>query len=93
MTSFNEHFKRRWSEGSNAISALGYDSAMVLFDAIKRAGGTEGSKIRDAIAQTKGFPGVTGTITLNADRNADKPAVVLEIKEGKFALRESVTPE
>ena len=50
-------------------------------------------KIRDAIAQTKGFSGVTGTITLNAERNADKPAVVLEIKEGKFVYRETIAPQ
>jgi len=66
---------------------------MVLFDAIKRAGSTEGMKIRDAIAQTKSFSGVTGTITLNAERNADKPAVVLEIKEGKFVYRETIAPQ
>jgi branched-chain amino acid transport system substrate-binding protein len=75
------------------LAGLGYDSAMVLFDAIKRAGTTDGPKLRDAIAQTKGHAGVTGSITLNAERNADKPAVMLEIKDGKFTLRETISPE
>lgn len=86
-------YKERFNAVPDALAGLGYDSAMVLFDAIKRAGSTEGIKIRDAIAQTRGFAGVTGTITLNAERNADKPAVVLEIKEGKFVYRETVAPQ
>jgi branched-chain amino acid transport system substrate-binding protein len=90
---FLEAYKARFNAVPDALAGLGYDSAMVLFDAIKRAGSTEGPKLRDAIAQTKDFPGVTGTITLNADRNADKPAVVLEIKDGKFVYRETIAPQ
>jgi branched-chain amino acid transport system substrate-binding protein len=85
-------YKARFNAVPDALGGLGYDSAMVLFDAIKRAGTTEGPKLRDAIAATKDFPGVTGSITLNAERNADKPAVVLEIKDGKYAFRETITP-
>jgi branched-chain amino acid transport system substrate-binding protein len=86
-------YKARFNAVPDALAGLGYDSAMVLFAAIQRAGSTEGMKIRDAIAQTKDFAGVTGTITLNSERNADKPAVVLEIKEGKFIYRETIAPQ
>jgi branched-chain amino acid transport system substrate-binding protein len=77
----------------DALAGLGYDSAMVLFEAIKRAGSTDGKKIRDEIARTKDHGGVTGKITLDAERNANKPAVVLEIKDGKFVFRETISPE
>jgi branched-chain amino acid transport system substrate-binding protein len=90
---FVEGYKMRYNASPDALAGLGYDSAMVLFDAIKRAGTTEGPKLRDAIAQTKDFPGVTGKITLDSNRNANKPAVVLEIKEGKFVYRETISPE
>jgi len=90
---FSAGYKKRFNVASDALAALGYDSAMVLFDAIKRAGTTDGPKVRDAIAQTKDFPGVTGKITLDAERNANKPAVVLEIKDGKFLYRETISPE
>lgn len=86
-------YKARFNAVPDALGGLGYDSAMVLFDAMKRAGTTDGAKLRDAIAQTKDFAGVTGRITLDADRNANKPAVVLEIKEGKFVYRETINPE
>jgi branched-chain amino acid transport system substrate-binding protein len=90
---FNAAYKARFNAVPDALAGLGYDSAMVLFDAIKRAGTTDGPKLRDAIAQTKGFTGVTGTITLNAARDAEKPAVVLEIKDGKYAYRETIAPQ
>ena len=89
---FLEAYKARFNAVPDALGGLGYDSAMVLFDAMKRAGTTDGMKLRDALAQTKDFPGVTGKITLDADRNASKPAVVLEIKDGKFAYRETINP-
>ena len=66
------------------MAALGYDSAMILADAIKRAGTTDGAKVRDALAATKDFPGVTGKITIDANRNASKSAVILTIKNGQF---------
>jgi branched-chain amino acid transport system substrate-binding protein len=63
----------------DGLAALGYDAARILFDSIKRAGTTDGRRLRDAIAGTKAFPGVTGEITINADRDAVKSAVVVEM--------------
>lgn len=63
----------------DGLAALGYDAANVLFAAMKRAGSLEGPALRDAIAATKDFPGVTGKITINKDRDADKSAVVVEM--------------
>jgi branched-chain amino acid transport system substrate-binding protein len=74
------------------MCALGYDSAMVLADAIKRAGTTEGPQLRDALAATKNYAGVTGNTTLDANRNATKSAVVVTIKGGKFSFVETVAP-
>jgi branched-chain amino acid transport system substrate-binding protein len=74
------------------MAALGYDAAMLLFDAMRRAGTTESPALRDAIAATQGFAAVTGIISLDAQRNANKPAVILEIRDGKFRFVESVSP-
>ena len=49
--------------------------------------------MRDAIAATKDFPGVTGKITINAERNAVKPAVILKVENGKYLLTETIKPE
>jgi len=89
---FVSDYKARYGETPDALAGLGFDAASILFDAIKRANSTDGAKIRDAIAQTKDFPGVTGKITLDKDRNAVKPAVVLQVKEGTLNYVETITP-
>ncbi len=76
----------------DSMAALGYDSTMVLADAIKRAGTTEGSKLRDAIAATKDFIGVTGKTTLDAQRNAPKGAVIVTVQNGKYKHVETIAP-
>jgi len=74
------------------MAALGYDSAMVLAEAIKRAGTTESAKLRDAIAATKDYDGLTGQTTLNAQRDATKSAVIITVKDGKFRYLETIAP-
>jgi branched-chain amino acid transport system substrate-binding protein len=92
---FVADYKGRYNVAPDALAALGYDAMKVLADAIKRAGGTDGAKLRDAIAQTKDFAGVTGRISIDAERNAVKPAVVLELKaqQRAFSYKETIYPE
>jgi branched-chain amino acid transport system substrate-binding protein len=85
-------YNKRYNQIPDALSALGYDAARILIDAFRRAGTTEPVKVRDALAQTVDFPGVTGKITLDKDRNAVKPAVVLRVKNGKLEYVETVNP-
>jgi branched-chain amino acid transport system substrate-binding protein len=89
---FVADYRAKYGETPDALGGLGYDSAMLLFDAIRRAGSTEPAAIRDALAATQNFAGVTGTITLDENRNATKPAVVLEIKDGALSYVETIHP-
>lgn len=89
---FVKNFKAKYNEIPDAMAALGYDSAYILADAIKRAGGTDSAKLRDALAATKNFQGVTGTTTMDAQRNATKSAVILTLKDKTFKLMETVQP-
>jgi branched-chain amino acid transport system substrate-binding protein len=84
--------KRYNGKVPDAMAALGYDSAMLLADAMKRAGSTDGAKVRDALAATKDFECVTGKITINQKRDATKSAVILQVKDGKFKFIETVNP-
>ena len=77
----------------DAHAALAYDATRLLIDAITRAGTTDGEKLRDALAQTKDFAGVTGVISMDADRNAVKPAVVLKLQDLRFIYQESIQPQ
>ena len=93
VKTFVEGYQKRFGgKMPDAMAMLGYDSAKILADAMKRAGGTDGAKLRDAIAQTKEFPGVTGKITIDAERNATKPMVILQVRDGKLNLVETINP-
>lgn len=90
---FVKKFKARWdNETPDAFAALGYDAAYVLVDAIKRADTTAEPQLRDALAATKNFAGVTGITTIDKNRDASKPAAILAIKDGKLSFLKTVAP-
>ena len=91
---FVHEYKQRYQNlVPDAHAALAYDAALLLFDAIKRAGTTDGPQLRDALAHTKNFDGVTGLISIDADRNAVKPAVVLKLQDASFIYQEKIQPK
>ncbi len=68
------------------------DAVQVAAAAMGRAKSLRGPDVRDAIAQTKDFVAVTGTITLDQNRNAVKPAVVLKVTENRAVYTASIAP-
>ena len=72
--------------------ALAYDAVLLLADAVERAGAVEHRAIRDALAATRGFEGVTGSFTFNEQGDPVKAAVILEIEHGRTRLLERVEP-
>jgi branched-chain amino acid transport system substrate-binding protein len=77
----------------DAHAALAYDALRFLAEAIQKVGTTEGPKVRDALAETKNFAGVTGVISMDRNRNAVKPAVVLKLEDGRYIYQETIQPE
>jgi branched-chain amino acid transport system substrate-binding protein len=94
IQAFVESYKQRYGNLlPDAHAALAYDATRLLFDAITRAGVTDGDKLREALAQTKNFAGVTGVISMDANRNAVKPAVVLKLQDVRFIYQETIQPD
>lgn len=93
IQNFVKDYRARYGNVPDALAALGYDATKLLADALKRAGTTTGSRLRDAIAETKNFAGVTGSITIDSERNAVKPAVVLKLEDRKYVYQETIYPE
>lgn len=89
---FVADYRERFGQAPDALAALGYDAANILFDAMRRAGTTDPAAVRDALAQTADFPGVTGSITIDEQRNAVKPAVILRVVDGAFQYVETIAP-
>jgi branched-chain amino acid transport system substrate-binding protein len=92
IQTFVSKYQREFDGIPDGLAALGYDAANILFDAMARAKSLGGKDLRDAIAATKGFKGVTGSISINAQRDADKPAVIVEHKNGKWGFRAAIKP-
>jgi branched-chain amino acid transport system substrate-binding protein len=89
---FIADYKAAYGGVPDALAALGYDAARVAIAALEKAKDLSGPAVRDAIAQTKDFPGVAGTITLDQNRNAVKSAVVLKIGDGKTEFVTTINP-
>lgn len=90
---FVKKYRARFNgETPDSMAPLAYDATRIIAEAITRAGTTEGPKLRDALAATKNFPGVTGKTTIDPQRNASKSAVMLAVKDGKPNFVETIDP-
>ncbi len=92
VKSFVAKYQEKYGALPDTFSALGYDAARLLADALKRTGSSNSQALRDTLAKTEGFPGVTGQISFDAHRNASKPGLVVTVKEGKFEIAEKIAP-
>ncbi len=92
ITEFVTKYKKNYGGTPDGLAALGYDAANILFDSMTRAKSLKGKDLRDAIAATKGYKAVTGNITIDADRNAVKAAVIVEMKNGVPVYKATVNP-
>ena len=92
VQNFVAAYKQRFGSTPDSNASLGYDSVLVLVDAIRRAGTTERNALREAIATTRDFMAVTGKITIDSERNASKNAVIIQVKNGKFEFVQSMSP-
>ncbi len=89
---FIEAFKAEYNQEPSVFAALGYDAGIMLADALKRAGGDDPEKIRKALEETKDLQAGTGVITMDANHDPIKSAVVLEMKDGEKLFKEKISP-
>jgi branched-chain amino acid transport system substrate-binding protein len=85
---FVEEYRRLYGAVPDSFAATSYDAARILLDALARAGTDDRRAIRDALAATRDFPGVTGDLTFDENRDALKPLVVIRL--GQHGGREVV---
>jgi branched-chain amino acid transport system substrate-binding protein len=93
VAKFVAAYRARFGSVPDSIGALAYDAARLLADAVRRAGSTAGARVREALAATKGFPGVTGDLTFDLERNPVKPIAILVIRKGRYAFVKRLAPE
>ncbi|MDX1968617.1 MAG: ABC transporter substrate-binding protein [Planctomycetaceae bacterium] len=89
---FIKKYAAKHQQTPDGLAALGYDAARILFEAMQRAKSLSGADLAAELAKTKDFDGVTGRISIDAERNAVKPAVILEMKDGQPTFVTSIAP-
>jgi branched-chain amino acid transport system substrate-binding protein len=89
---FLQAYEAKYKKELDAFSALGADSYFLLRQAMEKAGGTDGTAVAQALAATKDFPGVTGSVTMGKDHNPIKGVVVIKVEKGKFAYQTTIQP-
>lgn len=90
---FLANYEAKFGKEGGTWSALGYDAAMLIIDAIERSGSTDPAEITAAIAATEEFEGVTGTFAIDENHNPVKPTVMIEMQDGEIVSAENVSAE
>lgn len=93
VVSFKENFKAKYNDEADAFNALGYDMAYFFKDALERAGEVDTEKLKDALASTKDFSGVTGTFSIDENHNPVKSVTIIEMKEGVPTFLKKLDPK
>jgi branched-chain amino acid transport system substrate-binding protein len=93
VQNFIKDFKEKYGKDPNAFHALGYDLGKYIADAVERAGSTDSEQIKDALANTENFVGVTGSFSMGADHNPIKSIVVIGLENGVQASSVKVEPK
>ena len=93
VVEFVKAYKAEYNQEPSALAVLGYDCALVVIDAIKRAGSDDPEKIRQALEETKKLQITTGLLSIDNNHNTIKSAVVVEIKNGQQIFKEKINPQ
>lgn len=93
VVAFNEAFKAKYGKAPDAFNALGYDMVYFLKDAFERAGEVDSEKLKEALATTVDFKGVTGVLSIDENHNPVKSVTIIEMKEGVPTFLKKLDPK
>lgn len=92
VQNFIKEYKAKYNVEPDAFAAQGYDAALMMMDAIKRAGSPDSAKITEALASTKDLQGICGPITIDKNHNPVKSAFLITFDNGKEVVKQSIQP-
>lgn len=93
VVNFNKSFKAKYNKEPDAFNAMGYDLGYFFKDALERAGEADREKLKDALASTKNFKGVTGTVSIDEFHNPVKSVTIIEMKDGVPTFLKKLDPK
>jgi branched-chain amino acid transport system substrate-binding protein len=89
VTSYDNAYKTKYKSEASTFGGYAYDALLLSVDAMKRAGSTDKTKVRDALEATKGFVATSGTFTMSTTDHMGlnlSAFRMLEVKNGKWVL-------
>ncbi len=89
---FVSEIRKRYGKNPDANAALGYDALYIFANAVGKAGALNRQAIRDNIASTRNYQGVSGVITMGPDRDPIKPVAMIKIERGTLHFAGWITP-
>ena len=90
VQNFIKAYKAKFNSEPDNFSIHGYDGALVVVEAIKRAGSTDGTKIAEEISKMKDFQVATGKFTVDKDHNPVSGGIIIELKNGVQTFKEKI---
>lgn len=93
VTKFREAYNKKYGKDPDAFGALGYDLGYLFADALTKAGEVNSEKLKDALAATKDFKGVTGNVSIDANHNPVKSVTVIEMRNGEPTFLKKLDPQ
>lgn len=89
VQAFVAAYRKEYNKDPASFAALAYDATNIMLEAVKKAGSTDHAKVVEALKNME-FEGVTGTITFDANGDPVKPISIVEIKDGKYTLKQLI---
>lgn len=92
IQNFIAKYNELHGENPASFSALGYDAAYMVKQAIEEAGSTDSDAIIDAMKNIN-YEGLTGSIKFDENNNPVKAISMIEVNEGEYKLESVVEPQ
>lgn len=89
VAAYKHDYEAKYKSDVSTFGGHAYDGLMIAVDAIRRAGGTDKAKVRDAIEATHGYMGTAGVVNMSASDHMglDLTAFrMLEVRKGDWVL-------
>lgn len=90
LQQFIKKFERRFGYKPDSYAVLGYDSILLLVQAIQKAGSTDAKAIQKQLTETKNFEGISGKISIDEEHNTLSSGVVIQMVDGKRVFLERI---
>jgi branched-chain amino acid transport system substrate-binding protein len=89
VLAYKREYEARFKSDVSTFGGHAYDGLMIAVEALKKAGGTDKARVRDAIESVRGFMGTAGAFNFSPADHVGLDVAgfrMLEIRKGDWTL-------